>query len=100
MQRPCLLIFIRRVEFINRRQFPVAVIDQVYELVVKESYTIQSIAPMQSLLIPVMSSPAFLVQISLILSHLILRPSFPSVACDVELGLLPNVLASSKSYGR
>ncbi len=33
MQRPCLLAATRRVEFVDKRGFPVAAVDQVYELV-------------------------------------------------------------------
>lgn len=62
MQRLSLLVAIRRVGFVDRRQFLVISIDQVYKQVVERSCAIQSIVPMQN---PLMSSLAFFVQILL-----------------------------------
>ena len=66
-----------RVEFVDRREFAAATV--VQECLKDTSHCLEGLVPMQSLaliqslLIPLISS-----EISLIFLHLILRPSFPS----------------------
>lgn len=40
MQRPCFLITIQKVKLIDRRQFPVVIVYQIYKLVVREFFAI------------------------------------------------------------